>query len=83
MVFSNGGAVNVMWKRNDSTLDHTDPQLTIHPPEFTSREDMTFIKSILEVCVTDIYVEGTYSCVAENETTILDENSFQIQIEGN
>ncbi len=84
LAFSSGGGdgVHITWRKNGSTLYHdTDhPQFIAHPSVVTQRGDKTIIKSILEVCVNEKDVEDTYSCLVENSTTILDEETFQIKI---
>ena len=56
--------INVTWKYNGHDFP-SNSNVTIHSPGMVKKEGVSFIKSILEICVNDHFdVNGNYSCIA-------------------
>ena len=55
--------INVTWQHNGRLLISSS-NMKILPSTTVKREGLLIVKSILEVCVTNIEDGGTYSCIA-------------------
>lgn len=81
MISNNGStpSIDIAWSYNTMELSST-PNQRVHSPVTFTKSGVTFIKSVLELCVTDGNTGGQYSCVATQHEKIVDEEKFHINI---
>ena len=73
------GAVQISWSHNGLPVT-SNPSLShvIHTVSL-SQDNMTVIKSVLELCVKAVDVGGEYTCTALAEEAILDAQTFHLR----
>ena len=57
---------NIRWDRQDGSTLVNDSRITIYD-ELVTEGDVTFVKSIVEICSVDVADAGEYSCFTWNE----------------
>ena len=57
---------NIRWDRQDGSTLVNDSRITIYD-ELVAEGDVTFVKSIVEICSVDVADAGEYSCFTWND----------------
>ena len=70
--------VSIVWKRNGIRLD-SNSNTSVHAPE--QNDSVTVIRSILELCLTEVDGGSQYSCAAMQQQDILDEQLFTVTVQ--
>ncbi len=73
---------SITWQHNGATLNSNSPEVTIHAPVTVERNGVTLVKSVLELCLTELDEGSEYSCTVMQQQHVLDEGTFRVTVEG-
>lgn len=73
--------ISIIWQHEGVTIDTNSSEVILHAPVTVERNGTALIKSILELCLTELDEGSQYSCMVMQQELVHDEGMFSVAVE--